>query len=370
MAYESRFRGITYSASDPETSTFASGGASPDVSFATGFPGFPRDAGIHVVGDCTWGDRNVYGMLFMMNHGAIATDTKKMGPVDSSAEGEGITTSKCAELTVFIREVARGMGILDDKPTVIRSDNASSVRVANDPKAAGRLRHAMRRFAVVQEHVKQGVIRVEFIRDANNAADFLTKWVPAAKLKASIAYVSNQAAKPKKQGKTEISTLEVSMIEEEGTYMTLRSRKRKYPTPPPSVVPQPMPFLAAGTPEFFDWQAAFAGVQFDDEVPAEPIEASAAPEAPDPEPEQPDGPTAPTPPPQTTLADPKHFAHRLFADYAREQAGPSGSLRLPRPSGSHGAYYKGRPRSYEPYEPSAYEDVEFYRQDSDDQHSE
>ena len=119
-------------------------------------------------------------MLFMMNHGAIATDTKKMGPVDSSAEGEGITTSKCAELTVFIREVARGMGILDDKPTVIRSDNASSVRVANDPKAAGRLRHAMRRFAVVQEHVKQGVVKVEFIRDANNAADFLTKWVPAA----------------------------------------------------------------------------------------------------------------------------------------------------------------------------------------------
>jgi hypothetical protein len=48
------------------------------------------------------------------------------------------------------------MGILDDKPTVIRSDNALSVRVANDPKAAGRLRHAMRRYAVLQEHVKQG----------------------------------------------------------------------------------------------------------------------------------------------------------------------------------------------------------------------
>ncbi len=58
---------------------------------------------------------------------------------------------------------------------------------------------------VQEEHVKQGVVKVEFIRDANNAADFLTKWVPAAKLKASIAYTSNEAAKPKKQGKTEIS---------------------------------------------------------------------------------------------------------------------------------------------------------------------
>ncbi len=50
-----------------------------------------------------------------------------MGPVDSSAEGEGITTSKCAELTVFIREVARGMGILDDKPTVIRHGGRRSL---------------------------------------------------------------------------------------------------------------------------------------------------------------------------------------------------------------------------------------------------
>eukprot|EP00900_Chrysochromulina_parva_P012551 jgi/Chrpa1/21297/Chrysochromulina_OHIO_Genome00025762-RA len=355
-AYESRFRGITV-------------GTTPDVSFATGFDGhakkganatgFPREAGLHVVGDCTWGDRNVYGMLFMMNHGAIATDTKKMGPVDSSAEGEGITTSKCAELTVFIREVARGMGILDDKPTVIRSDNASSVRVANDPKAAGRLRHAMRRYAVLQEHVKQGTVRVEFVRDANNAADFLTKWVPAAKLKASIAYTSNEAAKPKKQNRTEISTLEVSMIEDEGTFMTLRSSKRKFPTPPPSTgLPQPMPFLAAGTPEFFDWQAAFAEEQLpaDVEAPEGPITASPEPGATDAEPEQPDGPEHTAAPAQTTLADPKHFAHRLFDSGL---PGPSGN-----PSGSHGAYYKGRPRSYEPYV------FETNGQDSDGQNSE
>ena len=143
----------------------------------------------------------------------------------------------------------------------------------------------------------------------------------------------------------------------------------------PSVVPQPMHFLAAGTPEFFDWQAAFAGVQFDDEVPAEPIAASAAPEAPDPEPEQPDGPTAPTPPPQTTLADPKHFAHRLFADCAREQAGPSGSQgALPKSAGRlrhdmrrYGVLY-GRSPSYEPLNDDEL-NAEFHGQDSDAQNS-
>jgi hypothetical protein len=176
MAYESRERGITYSADDVAPFSLASGGSSPDTSFTTCFP---RDAGIHAVGDCTWGDRNVYAILVMMNNGAIVTETKKMGPVDSSAEGEGIATSKCTELTNFIREAARGMGILDDKPTIIRSDNASSVHVANDPKSAGRLRHAMRRFAVLQERVKEGKVKVVFVPDAQNASDFMTKWVQA-----------------------------------------------------------------------------------------------------------------------------------------------------------------------------------------------
>ena len=53
------------------------------------------------------------------------------------------------------------------------------------------------------------------------------------------------------------------------------------------------------------------------------------------------------PPVLTTLADPKHFAARLFEEG------------LPGPSGTHGAYFKGRPRSYEPYD-----DDEFYGSDA------
>ena len=59
--------------------------------------------------------------------------------------------------------------VLGDKPTIIRSDNASSVRVANDPKSAGRLRHAMRRFAVLQEGVKEGKVKIVFVPDADGA---------------------------------------------------------------------------------------------------------------------------------------------------------------------------------------------------------
>ena len=48
--------------------------------------------------DASWGERNIYACLVMMNNGVIVAETKKMGPVDSSAEAEGIATSKCAEI--------------------------------------------------------------------------------------------------------------------------------------------------------------------------------------------------------------------------------------------------------------------------------
>ena len=117
--------------------------------------------------------------------------------VDSSAEGEGIATSKCAEIVEHVREAARGMGILPNEPTVILSDNESSVRVANAPKSAGRLRHALRRFAVLQRRIQEGEVQVRHVPDKHNAADFLTKWVPAKKVKQSVAYVSNEAARQK-----------------------------------------------------------------------------------------------------------------------------------------------------------------------------
>ncbi len=63
--------------------------------------------GIHAMADASWGERNIYGILIMMNNGVIVAETKKMGPVDSSAEAEGIATSKCAEILENVREIAR-----------------------------------------------------------------------------------------------------------------------------------------------------------------------------------------------------------------------------------------------------------------------
>ena len=54
-----------------------------------------------------------------MNNGVIVAETNKMGPVDSSAQAEGMASSKCAEILENVREIACGMGmgiLSDDRP--------------------------------------------------------------------------------------------------------------------------------------------------------------------------------------------------------------------------------------------------------------
>ena len=99
--------------------------------------------------------------------------------------------------------------------------------------------------------------------------------------------------------------------------MMMRSGTRKYQTPPPPIgAPQPLPA--------------------NDDAP-------------------PPAPAAPDPPPDTTHADPKYFANRLFADFAG-------------PSASHGVSYQtnreGLLPSDEDYDPEL--DAEFYGRDSDE----
>ena len=130
----------------------------------------------------------------MMNGGAIITDTKKIGPADSSAEVEGTASSKCAEYLEHLHDIMRGMGVASEKPTVVGTDNVSSMRVANNIKSATRLKHALRRYAVLQQRVAAGQVRIEHIKDADNMSDFLTKWTPRAKYERSVRYTSGEAA--------------------------------------------------------------------------------------------------------------------------------------------------------------------------------
>jgi len=184
IAYRHREEGITYSA-DYDGEAFEVGLAG----------GFPREEYFNAAADATWGDRNIYGILVMMHGGAVVNDTKKMVLVDSSTEGEGIASSKCAEIVTVGRNILRGFGILPAGPTRIATDNVSNMRIANNIKSTARAKHALRRYHVLQQRVAEGEVKLVWVSDAANPADYLTKWVGKSKVDRSIRYATGCKAR-------------------------------------------------------------------------------------------------------------------------------------------------------------------------------
>ena len=145
------------------------------------------------VADATWGQpTDLYGVLITANGGAVFHQTKKISVVmQSSMEAEGYATGKLSEGIVYGREIAHALDVELGGPTRCATDNSSNLQVSSGKGAANRTRHCARRFLVFRQRVTEGLVSLEHVRDEDNPADFLTKWLNAKKFKLSLAYASN-----------------------------------------------------------------------------------------------------------------------------------------------------------------------------------
>ena len=94
-------------------------------------------------------------------------------------------------MVVYCREVASALYIELPGPTRCATDNTSNLQVSSGKGAANRTRHCIRRFLASRQRVKDGLVSLEHVKDEDNPADFLTKWLPAKKFKTSLHYASN-----------------------------------------------------------------------------------------------------------------------------------------------------------------------------------
>ena len=97
---------------------------------------------------------------------------------------------------IYAREVARAIGDPQSGPTMLGSDNLANVQVAMRQGAANRSKHMLRRYYTLMRRINSGVISVVHVKDEHNPADFLTKWLPKAKLSQSISYICGINARP------------------------------------------------------------------------------------------------------------------------------------------------------------------------------
>ena len=111
--------------------------------------------------------------------------------VDSSYEAEAVATGKAGELLAHHRNILRAMGIPPDGPTFVGTDNSANALVASGRSLPSRARHCLRRYLTFLQRVAAKEATVGHVPDAEMPADFMTKWVSAAKLLASLAYATN-----------------------------------------------------------------------------------------------------------------------------------------------------------------------------------
>ena len=210
VAYTCRFEGLSYGATDERNmclSGFLAGTMdSPRGAAIARIDGAARLAGgapkeLDGAADATWslgeyGEDDVYALGITSNGGCICADLKKVGLVlKCSALTEGVATLQLSDKVEQAINAKTSMGAAPTEPVMLASDCEANLRVAAGAPAAQRLRHALRRWAIITQRCQSKAMRLGHLPDEVNWVDFFTKWKDKAKVEASLAYLTNLAAR-------------------------------------------------------------------------------------------------------------------------------------------------------------------------------
>ena len=151
--------------------------------------------------DATWnrgpsGDMDVYA-LALTHRGASVLSMLKMAGVicGSSASIEGLALLKLSDWTVYARVVTARYGFAQEGPTVLLSDSESGLKAASGETSVSKMKHELRRSAIVTARVRDGEVVLAHVPDVANFVDFWTKWVSEQKVEQSLAYLTGERSR-------------------------------------------------------------------------------------------------------------------------------------------------------------------------------
>ena len=150
---------------------------------------------IEAAGDAATGKINIASMLVTCNGGSVYHKAKKIDckiPVESIHGAEAFALDMTARIASLARLLAKSLGAPCSGATLVVTDSLSNERVANNSLSASRCKHLLLRYEMLKARISAGEIAVMHVPDTENPSDFLTKWVPIAKLKRSLAYVGGR----------------------------------------------------------------------------------------------------------------------------------------------------------------------------------
>jgi hypothetical protein len=123
------------------------------------------------------------GYAFTLGSAAIAWTTKKQPTValsSTEAEYRGAAVATCE--AIWLKRLLRDLHEVSD-PTVIYSDNLSSIQLAKNPVFHARTKHIEVHYHFVRERVLSGEVELQYVPTDRQTADIFTKPLGLDKLR-------------------------------------------------------------------------------------------------------------------------------------------------------------------------------------------
>lgn len=147
------------------------------------------DDGVMAYTDADWaseidGRRSCSGYVVKFSNASICWSSKRQPIVAlSSTEAEYIALSSATCELIWLQQLANELNTNVAKQIKILCDNQSTMKLAASDAYRPRTKHIDIRYHHIRELINTGVIKIDFVPTAENAADSLTKAVSAEKTK-------------------------------------------------------------------------------------------------------------------------------------------------------------------------------------------
>ena len=124
--------------------------------------------GIKGHSDADWVDdvkncRSTFGFVFFVREGAVSWNTKRQQKVtQSTMEAEYMAMNRCMREAIWLRQLMKDVGCVEDDATTIMYDNQGSMAFAKNPTNHDRSKHIDVQYHFISENVKNKIVGLEY----------------------------------------------------------------------------------------------------------------------------------------------------------------------------------------------------------------
>ncbi|KAG5898489.1 hypothetical protein JTB14_015493 [Gonioctena quinquepunctata] len=123
------------------------------------------------------------GYVFMINGSPVTWCSQRQQVVAlSTTEAEYIALSFGGREAVWLRQLLKELDVLGNIPTVIKVDNQSAIKLANNPEFHERTKHGDVKFHYVRAIIENGEVSLNYVESKLQLADIMTKPLPKDKI--------------------------------------------------------------------------------------------------------------------------------------------------------------------------------------------